>query len=244
MHEVGLLLKRELLAYFRTPLAYVFTVVFLLAGGACTFFIGGLYEREQANLSPFFDALPWLYLALIPAVAMRLWAEERQTGTIELLFTLPLTLSDAILGKFFAAWLFVGFGLLLTFPLPLTIVYLGDPDWGVLLASYLGAILTAGVFLSLSCLASALVKSQVSAFLLGLFLCFIMLLLGWGTFTDILSAAFPAKLVDTLATFGVMPHFQTMSQGVIDSRDLIYFLLMMGLNLVLTAEILAKKKAD
>lgn len=238
------LLKRESLAYFRSPLGYVFLVVFLLAAAAASFFLGGLYERDQANLVPFFESLPWLFLALIPAVAMRLWAEERQSGTIELLFTLPLTLRAAVLSKFLAAWIFVIFGLALTFPLPLTIAYLGDPDWGVLCSSYLGAILLAGTFLSLSCIASALSKSQVSAFLSGTLLCFLMLLLGWGVFTDILASRLPSPVVDGLANLGVMPHFRTLSQGVIDSRDLLYFLLITSLNLLLTAAVLQAKKAD
>lgn len=244
MHAALELFKRESLAYLRSPLGYVFLVVFLLTTAASTFFLGGLFERDQANLRPFFEGLPWLFLALIPAVAMRLWAEERQSGTIELLFTLPLTLRAAVLSKFMAAWLFVGLSLALTFPLPLTIAYLGDPDWGVLFASYLGAFLMAAIFLSLSCIASALSKSQVSAFLLATLLCFAMLLLGWGSFTDTLALALPSPVVDGLANLGVIPHFQTLSQGVIDSRDLLYFLLMSALNLLLTAAVLHAKKAD
>lgn len=244
MRQLHALFKREFFAYFRSPVAYVFIVIFLMASAGCTFFIGELYQAQQASLATFFDFLPWLYLMLVPAVGMKLWSEERHTGTIELLLTLPIHLFEAVLAKFFAGWAFVCLGLALTFPLPATIAYLGDPDWGVIATGYLGAFLMAGAFLSLSCLASALTRNQVVAFVLGLMISFLLVLVGWGYFTDILATVLPAQLVDLVAALGVMPHFMTVRNGVIDTRDLSYFFILIDLSLTLTIEVLQRKKAS
>ncbi len=243
MTQLYPLFKREFLGYFRSPVAYVFTVIFLVAAFGCTFFIGDLYNSNQASLTTFFEFLPWLYLVLIPAVGMKLWAEERHSGTIELLLTLPVNMFEAVFAKFFAGWLFICIGLFLTFPLPATIAYLGEPDWGVVFTGYLGAFLMAGSFLGISCLASALTKNQVVAFVFGLLISFVLVLVGWGIFTDILAAVFPAQLVDAIANIGFMPHFTPIMNGVIDTRDLSYFLGVMGITVLLTIEVLHSKKA-
>jgi ABC-2 type transport system permease protein len=243
MHPLSTLLKREFLGYFRSPVAYVFIVIFLIASVGCTFFIGNLYDTNQASLIPYFNFLPWLYLVLVPAVGMRLWAEERHSGTIELLFTLPVATSDAVVAKFLAGWAFVSIALLLTFPLALTVAYLGDPDWGVIFTSYLGGILMAGGFLAISCMTSAVTKNQVIAFILGVVVNFFMVLVGWGIFTDILGAFLPTVMVDGIAAIGIMPHFSSMMRGVLDSRDIIYFGGLIGISLTLNALILNLKKA-
>ncbi len=179
MSNIWSIFKRELGGYFLTPVAYVFIVVFLVMTGFFTFNVAGLFERGQADLRPFFEFHPWLYLFLIPAISMRLWAEERKTGTIELLMTLPLTMGEAVLGKFFAAWCFTGIALVLTFPTWLTVAYLGDPDHGVILASYLGSLLMAGGFLAIGSCISALTKNQVIAFIVSVVVCFLFMLSGF-----------------------------------------------------------------
>jgi ABC-2 type transport system permease protein len=169
---IGILFRRELASYFATPLAYVFILIFLVLASAFTFYLGGFYERGQADLAPFFNFLPWLYLFLIPAISMRLWAEERRSGSIELLLTQPITLWQAVLGKFLAAWAFAGIALALTFPLWITVAYLGAPDHGAIVTGYLGALLMAGGFLAIGSCMSALTRNQVIAFILGVVACF------------------------------------------------------------------------
>lgn len=237
------LFKREFFGYFRSPVAYVFIIIFLLASVGCTFFIGNLYDSNQASLVSFFSFLPWLYLVLVPAVGMRLWAEERHSGTIELLFTLPVTMFEAVLAKFTAGWAFLGISLLLTFPLVITIGYLGSPDYGVIVSSYLGSFLMAGAYLGITCVTSALTKNQVISFILGVVISFVMVLLGWGLFTDILATVLPIRVVDFIANLGVVPHFNPITQGVIDSRDVLYFLLVIFTTLVLNTIVLNAKKA-
>lgn len=237
------LVKREFLAYFRSPVAYVFIVIFLLASVGCTFFIGGLYEGNQASLDSFFSFLPWLYLIFVPAVGMRLWAEERRSGTIELLFTLPVTMTEAVLAKFAAGWAFLIVALVMTFPLVLTVNYLGSPDNGVILAGYLGSALMAGAYLAVACFTSALTKNQVIGFILGVLICFVLVLLGWGVFTDVLGAFMPAAAIDALASLGFMTHFRGISRGLIDSRDLIYFVSAIAVALALNTLTLTAKKA-
>ena len=238
------LLKREFLGYFRSPVAYVFIVVFLLASVGFTFFIGNLFESNQAHLMPFFMYLPWLYLVLVPAVGMRLWAEERRTGTIELLFTLPVTMDEAVLAKFVAGWAFLGVALFLTFPLVFTINYLGEPDNGVIIASYLGSFLMAGAYLAITCVTSAFTKNQVISFILGVIICFLMVLLGWGVFTEALSSVFPMWIVDAIASMGFMTHFNGISRGLLDSRDILYFASVIFVALALNTMILNARKAN
>lgn len=235
--------KREFFSYFRSPVAYVFIIIFLLASVGCTFFIGNLYESNQANLTPFFMFLPWLYLVLVPAVGMRLWAEERRSGTIELLFTMPVTIQEAVLAKFTAGWAFLGIALLMTFPLVMTINYLGTPDNGVILAGYIASFLMAGAYLSIACLTSALTKNQVISFIIGVVASFFLILVGWGLFTDILSTFLPTVVVDMIASLGFMTHFMPIVRGVIDMRDVVYFLLIIGGALFFNGVILENRKA-
>jgi ABC-2 type transport system permease protein len=238
------LFKREFLGYFRSAVAYVFIVIFLLASVGCTFFLGNLYDSNQASLDPFFNYLPWLFLIFVPAVGMRLWAEERRSGTIELLFTLPVTMVEAVVAKFLAGWAFLGVTLALTFPLWLTVNYLGNPDNGVIFAGYLGCFLMAGAYLSVSCFTSALSKNQVIGFILGVVICFVLVLLGWGVFTVILGGFLPGALIDVISQIGFVTHFQAISRGLLDSRDLIYFVSAIVVGLSLNTLVLNARKAS
>jgi ABC-2 type transport system permease protein len=237
-------MRRELAGYFATPVAWVFIVIFLVMAGAFTFYIGAFYERGIADLDPFFTFHPWLYLFLVPAIAMRLWAEERRAGTIELLLTLPITLWQAVAGKFMAAWLFIGLALLLTFPVWLTVNYLGDPDNGVIAAGYIGSWLMAGGFLAIGSCMSALTRNQVVAFILSVVVCFGFLVSGLPMITDLFSAWAPQSLLDAIAEFSFLAHFSTISRGVIDVRDLVYFALVIGIWLLANTIVLEMKKAD
>jgi ABC-2 type transport system permease protein len=234
--------KRELRGYFNSPVAYVFIIIFLIATGGCTFYLGGFYERQQADLTSFFMWHPWLYLFLIPAVGMRLWAEERKSGTIELLFTLPVSLPEAVLAKFAASWAFVGVSLLLTFPMFFTVNYLGNPDNGVIFVSYLGSFLMAGAYLSITCLTSALTKNQVISFVISVVICFVLVLTGYGVFTHHLVKFFPVSVVDFISMFSFITHFNALQRGVIDSRDIIYFLSVIGTMLTANMVVLEHRK--
>jgi len=243
MTQFAPLFKREFLGYFRSPVAYVFIVIFLLASVGSTFFLGRLYDSNQASLAPFFSYLPWLYLVLVPAVGMRLWAEERRTGTIEFLFTQPVTMPEAVLAKFTAGWAFIAIGLCLTFPLVVTVNYLGEPDNGVIFAGYLGSLLMAGAYLAITCVTSAATKNQVVSFILSVVICFVLVLVGWGVFTDMLAAFLPVLLVDFTSQLGFMTHFNGISRGLIDSRAILYFASVIGVALLLNTTILNMKKA-
>ncbi len=244
-HTVSIL-KRELSSYFATPVAYVFIVIFLLLAGFFTFQLGDLYRdgEGQANLEAFFGWHPWLYLFLIPAVSMRLWAEERKTGTIELLMTLPITLPQAVLGKFLAAWLFAGAALLLTFPVWITVNYLGDPDNGTIVAGYIGSFLMAGGFLAIGSCVSALTKNQVIAFVISVALCLGFLLTGFPPFIEFFSGWLPGAVVDALASFSFVTHFEAISKGLFEARDVVFFLSLIAFALFSNALILELKKAD
>lgn len=237
------LFKREFFGYFRSPVAYVFLVVFLMLASGTTFFLGGLYHSNQASLDSFFYFLPWLFLILVPAVGMRLWAEERRSGTIELLFTLPVDIWEAVLAKFFAAWAFLILAISLTFTLIITVNYLGDPDNGVIFAGYFGSILMSGAYLAISSLTSALTKNQVISFILGVMICFLMVLVGWGVFGEILSSFLPVGAVDFITSLGFMSHFTPIMRGVIDTRDIIYFLSIIFGCLVVNTIVLQENKA-
>jgi ABC-2 type transport system permease protein len=236
--------RRELNSYFATPVAYVFIVIFLMLAGAFTFYIGGFYERGQADLLPFFSFHPWLYLFLIPAVAMRLWSEERKSGSIELLLTLPVTMWQAVFGKFLAAWAFVGIALALTFPIWITVNYLGEPDNGVILASYLGSLLMAGAFLAIGACLSAATRNQVVAFILTVVVCFLLMMAGFPLVLDAFRALFPQALVDAIAQLSFLTHFASISKGVIDLRDILFFVLTIGFWLYACAVVIELKKAD
>ncbi len=237
-------MRRELAAYFATPVAYVFIVIFLIMAGAFTFYLGGFYEREIADLQPFFQFHPWLYLFLVPAIGMRLWAEERKSGTIELLLTLPLTAGEAIVGKFIAAWLFIGLALALTFPVWITVNLLGSPDNGVILAAYLGSWLMAGGFLAISSCLSAVSRNQVVAFILSVVVCFGFLLSGLPMVLDLFRGWLPQPVVDAVANLSFLAHFSSISRGVVDLRDLLYFALVIGAWLTANRIVLEIKKAQ
>ncbi len=236
--------KRELQSYFATPLAYVFIVIFLALSGLFTFYLGGFYERGQADLSPFFNFHPWLYLFLVPAIAMRLWAEERKSGSVELLMTLPVTLWQAVLGKFLAAWLCIAIALGLTFPIWVTVNYLGEPDNGVIVAAYIGSLLMAGGFLAIGSCISAANRNQVVSFILTVVICFLFMLAGFPLVLDFFSGWLPGPLLDAVASLSFLTHYTAISKGVLDLRDILYFLLVIGVWLYATTIVLDLKKAD
>lgn len=219
MRETLAVFKREFAAYFATPLAYVFIVIFLALAGAMTFFLGNFFARGQADLEPFFAWHPWLYLFLVPALAMRLWAEERRSGTIELLLTLPLPLTGAVIGKYLAAWAFAGVALALTFPLWITVNVLGSPDNGAILAGYVGSFVLAGAYLAIGISVSALTRNQVIAFVVACAVCFLFTVSGTPVVLNFFSGWAPILLVDTVASFSLLTHFQAITRGVIDLRD-------------------------
>ncbi len=244
MNGVSVILKRELASYFATPLAYVFIFIFLVLSGVFTFYLGNFFEREQADLTPFFSFHPWLYLFLVPAISMRLWSEERKSGTIELLMTLPVTRLDAVLGKFLAAWLFAGLALALTFPLWLTVNYLGEPDNGVILTSYIGSWLMAGAFLSIGSCMSALSKSQVIAFIACGTVCLLFILAGFPLVQNVFKEWLPSLLLDTLASLSFLTHFSSISKGVLSLTDILFFLSLIAAWLAATTIVVEMKQAS
>ena len=244
MTKLSVIFKRELASYFATPLAYVFILIFLVLSGVFTFYLGGFFESGQANLSPFFNFHPWLYLFLVPAIAMRLWAEERKSGTIELLMTLPITRFDAVTGKFLAAWVFAGLALLLTFPMIITVNYLGEPDNGAIITGYIGSWLLAGAYLAIGSCMSALAKNQVIAFILSVSVCFLFIVSGFPMVLDGFSAWGPQWVIDAVASLSFLTRFDAISKGVIDIRDLLYFLTLIAAWLAATAVVIDLKKAD
>ena len=243
MSRIGTVFGREFGAYFATPLAYVFIVIFLALAGAFPFFLGNFFERGQADLQPFFVFHPWLYLFLVPALAMRLWAEERRGGTIELLTTLPVNTYELVLGKFLAAWLFAGIALVLTFPIWLSVNWLGQPDNGVILTSYLGSWVVAGSFIAIGSCMSALTKNQVIAFVLGAAACFLFLMSG----VDLVLAAFrgwaPPVMIDVVASFSIITHFQEIMKGVVELNTALFFASLILLCLVINTALVDLKKA-
>ena len=216
--------KRELGGYFSSPIAYVFIVIFLLLTGFFTFMAGNFFERGQASLDSFFMWHPWLYLFLVPCVGMRLWAEERRVGTIELLLTKPITAWQAIVGKFLASWIFLGLSLALTFPVVITINYLDSPDNGVIFAAYFGSLLMAGTYLAISCMTSAMTRNQVVSFIISAVICLFLVLCGFQPVTDLLTRMDKPWLVDLVSSFSVMTHFESFTKGMVDSRDVSFFL--------------------
>jgi ABC-2 type transport system permease protein len=243
MRNIRIIAKRELGAYFGTPLAYIFVVIFVALTGAFAFYVGNFFERGQADLRPFFLFHPWLYLILIPAIAMRLWAEERKTGTIELLMTLPIASWEAILGKFLAAWIFVGVALALTFPMWITVSLLGDPDHGVILASYLGSFLMAGAFLAIGSCMSALTRNQVIAFVVAAAVCFIFVTSGMELVLDFFRVWMPAFIVSAVSSMSFLTHFDQIAKGVIDLADLVFYLSLIAFWLFATWIVVEQRKA-
>lgn len=244
MRNVATLFSREFASYFATPLAYVFILIFLVLASSLTFYLGGLYERGQADLIPFFNFHPWLYLFLIPAISMRLWAEERKSGSIEFLLTQPITLWQAVVGKFLAAWAFAGLALALTFPLWITVDYLGSPDNGQILTGYLGSFLMAGGFLAIGSCMSALTRNQVVAFILAIVTCFAFLLAGFPMVLDAFRSWAPTPLVEAVAALSFLAHFEAFSKGVVDLRDVLYFGFAIVTFLVATTIVLDVRKSE
>ncbi|NIN61111.1 MAG: ABC transporter permease subunit [Gammaproteobacteria bacterium] len=244
MNNIKAIFKRDFSSYFATPVAYVFIVIFLFLMGIFTFYLGGFYERNQADLEPFFRFHPWLYLFLIPAIAMRLWSEERKTGTIELLMTLPIPTWHAVMGKFLAAWAFTAVAIVLTFPMWITVNYLGEPDNTVILASYIGSMLMAGGFLAIGSCISALTKNQVIAFVISVVICFLFLLSGFPLVLDFFRGWAPQAVVNAIASFSFLTHFESIKKGVIDIRDLIYFMALICFWLYANVVVIEAKKAS
>ena len=244
MNNVITIFRRELGSYFATPVAYVFIVIFLIMSGALTFYLGHLYERGQADLNPFFQFHPWLYLFLVPAIAMRLWAEERKTGSIELLMTLPVSTGQAVVGKYLAAWVFIGIAVVLTFPLWITVNYLGNPDNGVIFTAYLGSYLMAGGFLAIGACISATTRNQVIAFIITVVICFVFLLAGSPLVLNFFKAWIPQNIVDALSSLSFLTHYASIARGVIDVRDVIYFVSLIGCWLYANALVVDMKKTD
>jgi ABC-2 type transport system permease protein len=236
--------RRELRSYFATPVAYVFILIFLLLTNSFAFYLGNFYARGQADLAAFFTYHPWLFLFLVPALSMRLLAEERKSGSIELLMTLPLTPGQAILGKFLAAWAFTCLAIALTFPMWITVNYLGAPDNGAILAAYFGSMLMAGGFLAVGSCISATTRNQVVAFILSVVACLLLLLAGFPLVLDIFSSWAPQALTDAIASLSFLTHFESLSKGVIDLRDLVYFGLLIACSLYANTIVLELKKAS
>jgi ABC-2 type transport system permease protein len=235
--------RRELAAYFESPVAYVFLVIFLLLAGFFTFTFGGFFERGEASLAAFFNWLPWLFLFLVPAAGMRLWSEERRSGTIELLLTMPVADWQAIVGKFLASWLFLVVALGLTFPMVVTVNWLGDPDNGVILSGYVGAALLAGAYLAISCMTSAFTRNQVVAFILAVVICLLLILVGFSPLTDLLARWASPLVVETVARFSVLTHYDGFQKGVLDSRGVLYFASIMAYALFVTGVVIRNHRA-
>jgi ABC-2 type transport system permease protein len=243
LKPVVFIMRRELAGYFATPIAYVVLVIFLLMANVFAFWFGQFFERGQADLAPFFNFMPWLYLFLIPAISMRLWAEERRNGSIELLLTLPVTLWQAVLGKFLAAWLFVGLALALTFPIWLTVNYLGNPDNGAIFAAYLGCFFIAGGFLAVGSFTSSISKNQLISFLIAILICFTLLILGFPMVTDWVGLWVPQWLLDGIVSLSFLTHFENITKGVLDLRDVLYYALVTVFFLLASTVVLDARKA-
>jgi ABC-2 type transport system permease protein len=244
MRSVLTIFRRELAGYFATPLAYVFIVIFLVMAGILTFFVGNFFERGQADLQPFFNFHPWLYVVLIPALSMRLWAEERKSGTIELFLTLPIRMTEAVIGKFLAAWCFAGIALALTFPFWITVNFLGHPDNGVILTSYIASWLMAGAMLSVGACVSAMTKNQVIAFVVTAALVFIFTVAGSPIVLGLFQGWAPEWLIRGVTQTSFLGHFSAITRGVIDMRDLVYFLSVMIAFLAANAILVDLEKAE
>jgi len=243
MHSFWAVFKRELKSYFTTPIAYVFLVIFLFFSGYLTF-KQGFFEMRQADMRAFFMNLPLLFVFMVPSAAMRLWAEERRVGSVELLFTLPVTVMQAVLGKFFAAWLFLAIALALTFPMPITVCYLGDPDIGLIITGYLGSLLMAGGFLAIGCFFSVVSKNQVISFVLSVVACAVLVFAGRPTTLNYLSTFFPAGFVSAIETMSFQTHFESIQKGVLEFKDLSYFILLMVGWIAASSIVLDERKAS
>ena len=243
IRNIKTIAKREVAGYFSSPVAFVFIVIFLLLAGFFTFMVAGFFDRGEANLMPFFTWHPWLYLFLVPAVGMRMWSDERRLGTIELLLTMPVTPWQAIVGKFLASWIVLALALALTFPVVWTVNYLGSPDNGVILGGYIGSLLMAGAYLAISSMTSAMTRNQVVSFIVAVVLSLFLILCGWPPVTDMLVQWAKPWFVDGVAAFSVMTHFESIQKGVLDSRDILYFLSVIVFSLFTTGVIIRAHRA-
>jgi ABC-2 type transport system permease protein len=246
MRVTTAIFRRELKGYFATPVAYVFLIIFLLLTGVFTFSsdLGNFFGRGQADLVSFFGFHPWLYMLLVPAISMRLWSEERSTGTIEMLMTLPVSMGQAVMGKFLAAWAFTGIALVGTAPVWITVNYLGNPDNGVILAGYIGSMLMAGAYLAVGACISAFTKNQVIAFVVSVMVLLMLTMAGWPTVLDALPEAVPQIVVETVASLSFYSHFQAIIRGVLDLRDVLFFVSFMALWLFANAVVIERRKAN
>lgn len=242
-NRIATITKRELASYFQSPVAYVFIIIFLVLSGFFTFMVGNFFARNEASLAAFFLWHPWLYLFLVPAAGMRLWAEERRSGSIELLLTMPITPYEAIVGKFLAAWIFLGLALALTFPMVMTVAFLGDPDGGVMFCGYVGSFLVMGSYLAVTGMTSAMTRNQVVSFITSVVICLFLILAGWPPITNMVVNWAPSWLVHGVASFSVIPHFDGLQRGVMDLRNLVYFLSIMVFSLFATGVILRSHRA-
>ena len=241
MKQICPIFKREFLGYFRAPVAYVFLIAFLVISVSLAFSrYGGFFKAGVAGLESYFVFFPWLFMFIVPAIGMRLWSEEKRSGTVELLFTLPITTLEAVIGKFLAGWAFLALAILLSFPMAATIAYLGSPDWGVVLTTYFGAILMGGSYLGVCSLTSALTKNQVISFVLSLGACAILLFLGFSSFTDTLEHVLPLPVADALANFSFITHFDAFTKGIVDPKDVVFFLSLTGFTLFLNVVVLER----
>jgi ABC-2 type transport system permease protein len=243
LNNVRIILRRELAGYFVTPIAYVVLIIFLLGINLLAFVFGSLFERGQADMQTFFTWMPWLFLFLIPSLSMRLWAEERRNGSIELLLTQPVTLWQAVLGKFLAAWLVVGLALLLTFPAWITLNYLGDPDNGTIIAAYIGSFFIAAGYLAIGSFTSCITKNQLIAFLVALILCFILTIIGFPPVIELVREGLPPWLVEGIASLSLYSHFENITKGLLDLRDLLYFALITIFFLLASTVVLDSRKS-
>jgi len=244
LRNIWIIMRRELTGYFGSPVAYVFIVIFLLLIGFFTFSVSHFYEVGQCDMRGHFEWYPWLFLFLIPSVAMRLWADEKRTGTIELIMTLPITLTEIILGKFLSAWIFIGISLSLTFPLVLSVMYLGSPDLGTIFCAYIGTFLMGGAYLSVGSMTSAITKSQVVSFIIAVVFCLFMVLCGWPPVTESLTGWAPLWFVNLISGFSFMTHFQSIQRGVLDLRDFIYYFSIIFFMLFTNGVIIQNRKAS
>lgn len=243
-NNINAIFKRELSGYFGSPVAYVFIVIFLLLIGFFTFYISQFFEMGQADLKGFFQWHPWVFLLLVPALAMRLWAEERRLGTIELVLTFPVTLTEVILGKFLAAWIFIGLSIFLTFPMVLTLMYLGDPDLGAIACAYVGSFLMAGAFLSVGIMTSSLTRSQVVSFVVAVVICLFFVLAGFAPVTEIVSGWAPIWFVDFISNLSFLSHFISIQRGVLDLRDILYYVSVIFFMLFANGMIIQNRRAS
>ena len=244
LNKTYIILDRELKGYFRTPLASIFLLVFLALSSGMTFFLGRFFERDQADLTAFFSWHPWLFLVLMPAIGMRLWAEERRSGTIELLITLPVTNTQLVVGKFLASWIFTLIAIILTMPIWITVNYLGEPDNHVILISYFGSWLMAGAFLALTSCLSALTKNQVIAFIISSISGFVLIMAGFNLVLSAVRSWSPNWITETISSMSFLSHFSRIQMGVFDLSTLVFFISMIILCLWINVQLVQVKKAD